>query len=183
MRIRQIKPGWWLDKALRRGLTADAREFYIGLWMLADDAGWLEWDLERISAELYPYGVDVPGGLFAGGDPIASREAAVATWTKLLLALDAACPHLVIRDCGHAQLPKLPVHQRVGGRPVYTIRDAHARGCARMRADAHNGRVGNGSGKVGNGSDGLATNDERANDGLKAKLGSYEDVIAAGKLS
>ena len=39
MRIRQIKPGWWLDKELRRGLSADAREFFIGLWMLADDDG------------------------------------------------------------------------------------------------------------------------------------------------
>ena len=61
-RIRQIKPSWFLDKDLRRGTTADAREFYIGLWMLADDAGYLEWDPERIGAELYPF------------DPIAKRE-------------------------------------------------------------------------------------------------------------
>ena len=39
MRIRQIKPSWWLDKDLQTRLSADAREFYIGLWMLADDAG------------------------------------------------------------------------------------------------------------------------------------------------
>ena len=29
-RIRQIKPSWFLDKELRRGTTADAREFYVG---------------------------------------------------------------------------------------------------------------------------------------------------------
>lgn len=149
MRIRQIKPGWWLDKELRRGLSAEAREFYIGLWMLADDAGWLEWDVERIAGELYTYGVN-DGGLFPA-DPIESREAAVLTWARQLAGLSPSDPHLVIEPCGHARLPKLATHQRVGGRPVYTVRDAHARGCAPMRADARPGRVGNGRGTVGNG--------------------------------
>ena len=175
MRIRQIKPGWWLDKELRRGLSADAREFFIGLWMLADDAGWLQWDVTRIAAELYPFGVDVDGGLFAT-DPIEAREAAVATWTAQLVALPGR-PHLVILGCGHARIPNLTEHQRVGGRPVHTMRDAHARGCATMRDDARRGRVGNGKGTVGNGSDGSQAIHDGEPDGLKARLGDWSTIV------
>ncbi len=172
MRIRQIKPGWWLDKELRRGLSADAREFYIGLWMLADDAGWLDWDLERIGAELYPYGV-LAGGLFTP-DPIEAREASVETWARQLEALSPEDPHLVIHDCGHALLPKLATHQRVGGRPVFTMRDAHARGCARMRADARPVTVGNGRERNGTPA---PSPDGGAGAGLKDRLGAFEDVV------
>jgi len=142
VRIRQIKPAWWLDKDLRLRLTADAREFYIGLWQLADDGGYLEWDVVRIAAELYPYGTG-GSGLF-DADVITQREAAVAAWAKQLLELDAGDPHLVIYDCGHARVPKMPGHQKLGGRPVYTVREAHARQCAPMRANAPAGKVGKG---------------------------------------
>lgn len=142
MRIRQIKPSWWLDKDLRTRLTADAREFYIGLWQLADDAGFLEWDVVRIAAELYPYGTGRNGIL--DGDPISQREVDVAAWGKQLMELDAGDPHLVLYACGHARVPKMQGHQRVGGRPVYTVRDAHARTCAQQRANAPTGTVGNG---------------------------------------
>lgn len=187
MRIRQIKPGWWLDKELRRSLPAAAREYYIGLWMLADDAGWIDWDPERIAAELYPYGVDVVGTLFAG-DPIAAREEAVETWTAQLVALSPSDPHLVILDCGHAQLPKLTAHQRFGGRPVYTVREAHARGCARMRADARPGSArGNGIGTVGKGNGTVvttgetpATTEPTEPTGLKARLGDFSALLREG---
>ncbi len=142
MRIRQIKPEWWLDKQLRRGTTAEQREVYVGLWMIADDDGWLTWDVERIAAELFPF------------DSPARRERLVRVAAERLQALDPDDPHLVLLDCGHARVPKLVRHQRFGGRPVYTVRDAHARGCAPMRADAREssqmpqdarpGRVGNG---------------------------------------
>ena len=183
MRIRQIKPGWWLDKDLRRGLSADAREFYIGLWMLADDAGWLEWDITRIAAELYPYGVDTTGGLFHP-DPIEAREEAVKTWAGQLLALSPEDPHLVIHECGHARVPKLQEHQHVGGRPVYTIRDAHvARKCARPAQDARPGRVGNGRERDVTVATPPAPEGAASPGGLKARLGSFEDVMAAGRLS
>ena len=137
MRIRQIKPSWWLDKVLRTSVTADVRELYIGLWMLADDAGWLVWDVSRIAAELYPY------------SSVARRERHVGEWSTRLAALDGYEPHLIIEKCGHARVPKLVDHQHFGGRPVYTVRDAHARDCARADADARPGRVGNG--RVGKG--------------------------------
>jgi len=149
VRIRQIKPSWWLDKDLRLRLTAEAREMYVGLWQIADDAGWLTWDVVRIAAELYPYGV---GASLLDVDPITARERAVTDWADALERLDPAAPHLIVYECGHAHLPKMAAHQRVGGRPVYTVRDAHARDCARMRATRSHGRVGNGKGTVGNGS-------------------------------
>jgi hypothetical protein len=140
MRIRQIKPSWWLDKDLRR-LTAAEREFYIGLWMLADDAGWLELDVERIAAELYPY------------DGTRRRERFVATSLERIANVDPDDPHLARYDCGHGQVVNLAKHQHLGGRPVYTVRDSHARGCARHDADARPGRVmvGNGIGRERNG--------------------------------
>ena len=181
MRIRQIKPGWWLDKELRRGLCAAAREFYVGLWCVADDAGWLEWDLEKVAAELYPYGVDPDGGLF-GGDMVAGREDAVSTWSKQLAALSKDNPHLVIYPCGHARLPKLTSHQKLGGRPVHTVRDRHARDCARLRADARGGRgrVGEGYGK---GSDGSQAINDETTDGLKDRLGDFASVIGSESLA
>jgi hypothetical protein len=133
MRIRQIKPAYWTDARLAR-LPAATREFYIGLWMLADDAGWLAWDTEEVAVMLYPY--KAPG----------RRANAVE---KMVAALKAQ-GHVLQHDCGHLLIPHLTEHQRFGGRPVYTVRDAHARRCARPIADARHGRVGNG--RVGNGS-------------------------------
>ena len=69
MRGRYLMREYWSDSDLFLRLDAGEREVYQGLWMLADDAGWMEWDASRIAAELYPYGVTVTGGMF-GGDPI-----------------------------------------------------------------------------------------------------------------
>ena len=112
-RIRQIKPSWFLDKELRRGTTADAREFYVGLWMLADDAGYLVWDVERIGAELYPY------------DPIVRRERNVAKWATTLEMLNRDDPHLIVWDCGHARVPKMPGHQRIAGTQTTSVKRVH----------------------------------------------------------
>lgn len=112
-RIRQIKPSWFLDKELRRGTSADAREFYIGLWMLADDGGYLTWDIERIAAELYPY------------DGVSRRERLVGLWAESLEALNAENPHLVVYSCGHARVPKMPAHQRIAGKQSIGVKEAH----------------------------------------------------------
>lgn len=145
VRIRQIKPDYWLDRDLHTRLTPAQREFYIALWMLADDAGYLVWDLPTIAAQVYPW------------RSRKRREADASTYVAALKALDTDDPHLVVFDCGHALVPKLVRHQKFGGRPVYTHRDSHlradARDCARVRADAPHGigRVGEGNGKVGGG--------------------------------
>jgi len=116
-RIRQIKPSWFLDKQLRRGTTADAREFYVGLWMLADDAGFLIWDVERIGAELYAF------------DGIAARERNVEKWASMLETLDPDSPHLIVWTCGHARVPKMPGHQRIAGKQTFVVGEKHRDMC------------------------------------------------------
>lgn len=169
-RIRQIKPSWFLDKDLRRGTSADAREFYIGLWMIADDEGWLAWDIDRIGAELYPY------------DSVSRRERHVETWAKTLETLDPLDPHLVVFDCGHAVVPKMPGHQRIAGKVTKSTHETHLKRCrnavSRLRltvaneageptlaTDSH-GRVGkevgNGTVRNGSGSAGARDPDGRA---------------------
>src|SRR4029077_1840142 len=54
MRIRQVRPEFWSDETMA-SLPDPVRLFYIGLWGIADDAGWLEWQPMRIGALLYPY--------------------------------------------------------------------------------------------------------------------------------
>lgn len=121
-RIRQIKPSWFLDKELRRGTTADCREFYIGLWMLADDEGWLSWDAERIAAELYPY------------DPFAKRERNVIRWAEVLMTLSPDAPHLKLYSCGHGWLPHMKQHQRIAGTRSEGSMKAHRDVCRDVRS-------------------------------------------------
>lgn len=54
MRIRTIKPDFWLHEGLAQ-LSATHRLLFIGLWMLADKAGRLEDRPKRIAAALFPY--------------------------------------------------------------------------------------------------------------------------------
>lgn len=141
MRIRQIKPSWWLDKDLRKGLTAEQREFYIGLWQLADDRGWIEWDPVRIGAELYPY------------DPISRRERNVATWATALAGVDPEAPHFVRFTCGHAQVPKMPGHQRIAGKLTTTVEDKHVKCKVSSQCEPALAEVGSGIGRVGKGTE------------------------------
>lgn len=168
MRIRQIKPSWWLDKPLRR-LTADVREFYIGLWQLADDAGWLGWDVERIAAELYPYA------------SVSHRERNVANWSVRLAELEPDSPHLVIWSCGHAQVPKMAGHQRITGKQSLGVKERHlaCRGATRLVAISGSqvltdspGRVGN---EVGNGTERNGTGRARAPEG--AARSEFEEKV------
>jgi len=113
MRIRQVKPSFFGDKAMGK-LDDSTKLFYIGLWLQADDAGWLEWNEERFAAELYPY-------LF----PTSRRETKI---TKA--AMNLASMLRVIRfSCGHALIPSLTKHQRFGGptKRVHTTLMNHGR--------------------------------------------------------
>lgn len=134
MRIRQIKPDYWRDRLLAT-LSADVREFYIGLWMQSDDAGWMRWDVGELGADLYPY------------RPVAKRERSIAEWGETL----QKAKRIVIHDCGHAEIPNLVRHQRLSGaaKQVHTHRREHEVRClshipADSRADpllpARNGK-------------------------------------------
>lgn len=127
LRIRQIKPDYWLDRDLATRLDAAAREFYIGLWMAADDAGFLEWDVVKLGAILYP---------FRSPD---DREVDIATWADQLRALDPDDPHLIVLECGrHARVPKMPGHQRLAGdtKQVKTQMREHQNRCESSRIPA-----------------------------------------------
>lgn len=55
MRGRYLMREYWSDSDLFLRLDSSTREVYQGLWMLADDAGWLPRDVPAIAASLYRY--------------------------------------------------------------------------------------------------------------------------------
>jgi hypothetical protein len=114
MRVRMIRPAYWTDADLHTRLTADVREFYVGLWMLADDAGYVTWDVDRVGAELYPF------------RPFAWRRKHLPEWLALL-----GEDHAQLLSCGrHVVVPNLAKFQSPP-RPSYTVQRAHD-GCLRQ---------------------------------------------------
>jgi len=114
MRIRQVKPAFWTDGRMA-SLPAQARLFYIGLWMLADDSGWFRWDIAQIGAELYSF------------EPRKRRERNVAAWGDVL----EADGRIARYPCGHGWIPTLTDHQRMSAatKRVKTFETEHQR-CA-----------------------------------------------------
>ncbi len=55
MRGRYLMREYWSDSDLFLRLDARERELYVGLWMLADDEGWLPRDVPAIAAAMYRY--------------------------------------------------------------------------------------------------------------------------------
>jgi hypothetical protein len=60
MRGRYLMREFWSDSDLFMKLNADQRELYVGLWMLADDDGWMPRDVPAIAAALYRYADRAP---------------------------------------------------------------------------------------------------------------------------
>jgi hypothetical protein len=125
MRIRQVKPAYWADPLLQKKLTAAERECYIGLWMFADDSGWLRLDLAEIAGELYRYRAT------------RAREAALGRHVAHLEGLG----RIELYGCGHAFIPTLTKHQRMAAetRKVFTILDEHRERCQPEQASAAEG--------------------------------------------
>ena len=114
MRVRMIRPAYWTDADLHTRLTAEQREFYVGLWMLADDAGFVAWDLHRVGAELYPY-----------RSP-AWRAKRLAAWLDAL-----GRDHARLLSCGvHVQIPNLPKYQSPP-KPSNQVERQHNGSCPR----------------------------------------------------
>lgn len=110
MRIRQIKPAFWTDSTLA-AVSYPARLFYIGLWNVADDSGWIEWSPPAIGATLFPY--ETPR----------RREKLMATWTASLVEVG----RLTVLECGCACVPTMPRHQRITGKQSFFARERHER--------------------------------------------------------
>ena len=141
MRIRQVKPAFWADAKIA-ALPHDARLFYIGLWMLADDDGWLRWDVAEIGKELY------------GFEGRAARERRIARMALAIADMPGAIK-LMLHPCGHAELPRLAVHQHLAGttRRVTTVHTEHSRDCPQIPASPRPVKVmvGEGNGLVSEG--------------------------------
>ena len=103
-----MRPDFWQDDTI--GHLPDAvRLFYIGLWCVADDAGWFEWKPAQLGASLYPY------------KSSSTRLRNIETWGEALVEIG----RVVRYPCGCARIPTLVKHQRAGGNPSYQFRDKH----------------------------------------------------------
>lgn len=110
MRIRQVRPEFFADGRVSK-LPVDTRLTYIGLWCIADDAGWLPWDVADIGAQLYPY------------ESVRVRERRLTIAGANLVSIG----RLIVDEkchCGH--IPTLPDHQRIGGNKSFLYRDRHS---------------------------------------------------------
>jgi hypothetical protein len=108
MRIRQIRPEFFTDPVTGH-LEPAVQVAYIGLWCVADDAGWIDWDADQVAAMLYPY-----------------KSIRVRTRVlKLAVESLSDANRLVFFDCGCAWIPNLANHQRIGGNKSFTARDRH----------------------------------------------------------
>lgn len=107
MRGRYLMREYWEDSDLFLKLTAAEREMYVGLWMLADDAGWMPRDIPAIGAALYRYEDRTP------------REASVGVVLGRLRDLGKVES---LRCCLH--IPAVERWPR-SGRKTFEHRDAH----------------------------------------------------------
>lgn len=124
MRGRYLMREYWADSDLFLKLDAETREFYIGLWMLADDDGWLPRDVPGIGAAVYQYMDRTP------------RERLV---TEKLLRLQRMGKVRSLRCC--IQLPSVTRYPRAGKKSTAHHLDhrTHSKGF-----DSRSGRSSNG---------------------------------------
>jgi hypothetical protein len=164
VRIRQIKPDYWRDSRLHntRGITADVREFYIGLWGVADDYGYFRWDVPEVASELYRY--RTPG----------RRERDAAEWMRRLVGIGRV---RLLDGCDHGFIPKLTAHQKVGGTKSQTYLLEHQK-CVPPQSSANSAEApptsasnGKGKGTVGNGQESNVSDFEDALARAKARAG------------
>lgn len=98
MRGRYLMREYWSDSDLFLRLSAEEREIYIGLWMLADDGGWLPRNVPEIAGALMRFEDRGP------------REARTRTALKRLGALGKVSSF----RCGCLCLPAVTKYPRSG---------------------------------------------------------------------
>jgi hypothetical protein len=109
-RIRTITPHFPQTASLA-GVSREARLFFIQLWTVADDAGRLELDHERLKDQLYPFDTDAPSLL-----PVWIGELESARCIELYRVddVDYLCVRkwrqwqTCIQHPSHSQLPAAP---------------------------------------------------------------------------
>lgn len=157
MRIRQIRPEFFTDPIISR-LPAEVRLTYIGLWCAADDAGYLDWDIEQLGVLLFPY------QLHGTRLRILERAGSALLEAGRLRAYD---------DCHCRLIVHLVDHQRTGGNRVYSVRDKHRVHTSLDKSGLvqRNVTLGNGTVRARTDPDGSS----RA--GLKDILGDFEQIV------
>lgn len=172
MRIRQVKPAFWTDARIA-SLPAPIRLFYIGLWMVADDAGWFRWDAPQLGAELFSF------------EGRTKRERYVERWGTELEAVG----RIKRLPCGHSFIPTMTEHQRMAAatRRVNTVEREHEkcvsanfRGKQRTSADPRPERKGNGTEPEGDGTVSELVAGARAPEGASADSEFEVGMAAAG---
>ena len=108
VRIRQVRPEFFSDPTVSH-LSPETRLTYIGLWCVADDAGWLEFDSDHVAALLYPY------------ESVRVRTRRVERARDELVET----ARMMLYPCGCALIPTLETHQKIGGNKSFTVRDRH----------------------------------------------------------
>jgi hypothetical protein len=156
VRIRQLRPEFFTDPVTGH-LPPAVQVTYIGLWCVADDAGWLDWDVPQIGALLYPY------------KSVRAREAVIAKAAVALVEVG----RLRVLECGCARIPTLSAHQRIGGNKSFAGREKHERHEVQTRMDMYARNV-----TVGNGRERDGTREAAAPDGAAPRLG--DKLVAAG---
>jgi len=114
MRGRYLMREYWSDSALFTRLTAEQREIYVGLWTLADDAGWLPRDVPAIAAALYR---------FEDHEPREARLRVALARLKVLGKLESY-------RCGCLFLPAVAKYPRAGKKSVehQSVHQTHLNG-------------------------------------------------------
>jgi hypothetical protein len=153
MRIRQVRPEFFTDPLTAR-LSIGTRLIYIGLWCVADDAGWLRWDLSQLAVLILPY-----ESVHRREDHIAKARDELVTASRIELL-----------DCGCAVIPTLPRHQRINGTKAYTCRDWHDKHCVALVPDVSGNSRTRSPVTVGNGRERNGTVDAREAHDFKAKV-------------
>lgn len=153
MRGRYLMREYWSDSDLFLRLTAEERELYVGLWMLADDDGWLPRDVPAIAAALFRYEDRKP------------REDRVRAGLTRLRDLEK----LQSTPCRCLHLPAVARYPRAGKKT-----SEH-----RLEHQKHSNRT-NGIQTDTNPSPVPTRRDPSSpvdEDGLKARLGEYRDLV------
>ena len=113
MRVRLVRPEFWSDSKMA-ALPVAVRLTYMGLWCLADDGGYLEWDAKAIAADLYRY------------DSPRRRETAIIDHLDKLLEAGRV---RLLACRKHAVIPSLPQHRIKGGQAIFTVQKKHDSTC------------------------------------------------------
>ena len=153
MRIRQIRPEFFTDPVTAR-LPAPVQVTYIGLWCVADDAGWLVWDVQQLGALLYPY------------SSVHVRTRVIERASVVL----AEAGRLVVFACHCGFIPTLAAHQRIGGNKAFPVRDLH-RVHTSMDKSSRNVTLGNVT--VGNGTPARASEDAAGEPSMKERVAAH----------